>query len=392
MASSISERSTNASARARADRREADRALARYIAERDRPIGPSGADAVTVAEVLDRYGAEHAPTVADTARIGYAILALEPHVGALPVSSLTGAVCRRYAKDRGVAPGTARKELGTLQAALNFAAREGYLTAAPKVWLPSKPAPRDRWLTRDEAAALIRAARRNPKAHHLVRFILTALYTGSRSETILACGSCRTLNGGHIDTETGIMYRRAVGKAETKKRTPPIPVPRRLLAHMRRWEQNGARHVVEVEGQRVASVKRAWATAIREAGIDHATRHDLRHTAITWAMQSGVDKWEAAGFFGLTVDMIESTYGHHHPGPHAGRCRSHEPPWGFCGLRSYRGIKRCFTQKCRLKKPRNSAVLPLGAGLREAGAGGSNPLTPTTPLKGLAVISASPLF
>ena len=295
------------------DRREADRALARYIAERDRPIGPSGADTVTVAEVLDRYGAEHAPTVADTARIGYAILALEPYLGALPVSSLTGAVCRRYTKDRGVAPGTARKELGTLQAALNFAAREGYLTAAPKVWLPSKPAPRDRWLTRDEAAALIRAARRNPKAHHLIRFILTALYTGSRSETILALRFMPHFNGGHIDTETGIMYRRAVGKAETKKRTPPIPVPRRLLAHMRRWERNGARHVVEVAGQRVASVKRAWATAIREAGIDHATRHDLRHTAITWAMQSGVDKWEAAGYFGLTVDMIESTYGHHHP-------------------------------------------------------------------------------
>ena len=91
------------------DRREADRALARYIAERDRPIGPSGADAVTVAEVLDRYGAEHAPTVADTARIGYAILALEPYLGALPVSSLTGAVCRRYAKDRGRGTGNRAK-------------------------------------------------------------------------------------------------------------------------------------------------------------------------------------------------------------------------------------------------------------------------------------------
>ena len=58
------------------DRKEADRAFARYIAGRDRPIGPSGTDAITVAEVLDRYGAEHAPTVADPERIGYAILAL----------------------------------------------------------------------------------------------------------------------------------------------------------------------------------------------------------------------------------------------------------------------------------------------------------------------------
>ena len=295
------------------DRKEADRALARFIGERDRPIGPSAADAVTVAEVLDRYGAEHAPGVAAPERIGYAILALEPRLGPLPVSSLTGAVCRRYAKDRGVAPGTARKELGTLQAALNYAAREGYLTAAPKLWLPPKPAPRDRWLMRDEVAALLRAARGNPKSRHLARFILCAAYTGTRSESILGLRFVPNVNGGHVDTEAGLMYRRAAGKAETKKRTPPIPVPRRLLAHLRRWERMGFRHVVEIDGARVASVKRAWATALAAAGIEHCTRHDLRHTAITWAMQRGVDKWQAAGFFGLTLDMIESTYGHHHP-------------------------------------------------------------------------------
>ena len=30
-------------------------------------------------------------------------------------------------------------------------------------------------------------------------------------------------------------------------------------------------------------------------------------------MQRGADKWAAAGFFGLTLDVIETTYGHHHP-------------------------------------------------------------------------------
>ena len=30
-------------------------------------------------------------------------------------------------------------------------------------------------------------------------------------------------------------------------------------------------------------------------------------------MQRGVDKWQAAGYFGLSLDMIESVYGHHHP-------------------------------------------------------------------------------
>ena len=295
------------------ERREADRALARHIAEQDRPAGPTTPDKVTVAAVLDLYATEHAPTVTDPARIGYAILALEPILGALPVSSLNGAACRRYAKLRDRAPGTVRKELGVLAAALNYAAVEGILTAAPRVWLPPKPAPRDRCLTRDEVAKLLRAAYRNPKAKHLARFILTAIYTGTRSEAILSMRFMPHTKGGHVDTEAGLMHRRATGKTETKKRTPTVRLPRRLLAHLSRWERMGARHVVEIDGARVAAVKTAWSTALAEAGIDHCTRHDLRHTAITWAMQRGADKWHVAGFFGLSLDMIESVYGHHHP-------------------------------------------------------------------------------
>jgi hypothetical protein len=30
-------------------------------------------------------------------------------------------------------------------------------------------------------------------------------------------------------------------------------------------------------------------------------------------MQAGVDIWEAAGFLGMTVEMLSQRYGHHHP-------------------------------------------------------------------------------
>ena len=30
-------------------------------------------------------------------------------------------------------------------------------------------------------------------------------------------------------------------------------------------------------------------------------------------MQDGVDKWEAAGFLGMSVQMLDRVYGHHHP-------------------------------------------------------------------------------
>jgi len=30
-------------------------------------------------------------------------------------------------------------------------------------------------------------------------------------------------------------------------------------------------------------------------------------------MQAGVDKWEAVGFLGMSVEMLDQVYGHHHP-------------------------------------------------------------------------------
>ena len=35
--------------------------------------------------------------------------------------------------------------------------------------------------------------------------------------------------------------------------------------------------------------------------------------AATWLMQRGVPIWQAAGYLGMSAEMIERTYGHHHP-------------------------------------------------------------------------------
>ena len=295
------------------DRGQADRALARHIAEKDRPAGPRAAHDLTIDDALDFYGEEHGMDVRAPKTLGYSIKALRPLLGPLPVGTLTKEQCRRYARERGVKPGTVRRELGVLQAAVNHCHAQGYLLTPIKVTLPPMPAPRDRWLTRDESARLLRAAYRNPKARHLARFILVALYTGTRSNPILRMQYMPNTSGGWVDTKRGVMYRRAAGESESKKRTPPVPIPRPLLAHLHRWKRQGARYVVEVGGQRVGCLKTAWRTALEEAGIDYCRPHDLRHTAVTWAMQRGADKWAAAGYFGMTLDTLESVYGHHHP-------------------------------------------------------------------------------
>jgi integrase len=107
---------------------------------------------------------------------------------------------------------------------------------------------------------------------------------------------------------------------ETKKRQPPIRIPERLLAHMRRWARIGVSRssIVEFDGHPIKSVRKAFARAAKDAGLSGVTPHVLRHTAVTWAMQAGADPYAAADFFGMTLEVLERVYGHHHPDHHKG--------------------------------------------------------------------------
>lgn len=305
--------------------REAEAALGNYLIERsaEPPASPQSAEAVKVGDVLTWYATEHAPSVADPVRIAYCIDRLTPFFGDLPASAIRGNTCRRYAAERGkpwtnsrgetvggAGLATIRRELGCLRAALTHAEQEGYLIAAPRVWLPDKPPSRDRWLTRSEAARLLWAARHTP---HLARFILIALYTGTRRTAILRLRWMPHLAGGHIDLKAGLMYRRSATGRETNKRQTPARLPRKLLGHLRRWHRNSAEWVIEWDGKPVDGIRTSWRAAVRRSGIADARPHDLKHTAVTWAMIAGVDMHAAAGFFGTTRDVLESVYGHHHP-------------------------------------------------------------------------------
>lgn len=154
---------------------------------------------------------------------------------------------------------------------------------------------------------------------HVARFILVGLYTGSRAGAIAAASPLKPAGRSFVDLDSGIFYRLPVGKRATMKRQPPVPLPPRLLAHLRRWSRVGVAnaHFVEWRGKPVASVKTGFASAVRQAGLDltigNVTPHTLRHTAATWLMQSAVPMWEAAGFLGMSEKTLRETYGHHHP-------------------------------------------------------------------------------
>jgi integrase len=154
------------------------------------------------------------------------------------VSSIKGSTCRDFAASR-TTPSMARHELETLRAAVNYFHKEYGLDPVPAFTLPQKHRARERWLTRDEAAALLWQARRTP---HVARFILIGLYTGTRSGAILGLSWLPSIKTGWIDLEQGIMHRSGSGQRETNKRQPPVAIARQAHGPYAAVEAAGQEH------------------------------------------------------------------------------------------------------------------------------------------------------
>ena len=304
----------------------AERALALYITNKHvRAAGASKRDPgqIPIADILAIYLRDVVSRHSRPKETKSRIKALDSFFGDRLLSYVTGETCRAYVAQRST-DAAARRELEDLRAAINHHRREGLCDKIVEVVLPPERPHRQRWLTRSEAARLIRSAWRYREVQkgkqtdrrsrqHVARFILVALYTSTRASAVCGAALQATVGHGWVDLERGVFYRRPAGQRETKKRQPTIPLPDRLLAHMRRWKRSGQRFAVEWNGETVQNIKKAFTNVAADAGLDDVTPHVLRHTAATWLMQAGTDMWEAAGYLGMTIEMLSQRYGHHHP-------------------------------------------------------------------------------
>lgn len=340
---------------------EAERALAIYISEKWRPQTDHAQDQlnsqkpVGIAEVLSLYATERVPELASdpVSNAGY-IRHLNSWWGDKYVRDVRRSTCKAYVQWRTsqavlgaakvshlVSDQTARRELEVLSAAIGYWHAETPLPSRPKVWLPAKSETSREALTRTEAAALLLAARgyrRDPldgwrklegsqraNRAHLCRFILVGLYTGTRSAAICALLWAESPKQAWVDLEAGMIYRRGRQEREQRtKRRPVVKIPRRLLAHLRRWkrldEAASARRgkpvnaIIHHGGDPIATrVTKSFKAIARDASLHGPTPHWLRHTCATWLMENGADMWDAAAFTGMTTAVLEKHYGHHRP-------------------------------------------------------------------------------
>jgi integrase len=330
------------------DRAKAEKALADHIAGRHRPVfGDGHPSKVLIADVLSEYAEKHGPSLRRADLVGIAITRIDEFFADRTVATIMPASCVDYVAWRGghtnprakvnarpIKKATARRELVVLGAALAWCWKAGQLDRLVPVSLPPEAEPRERHLTQAEAVRLLAGAlgfyetrwcdiatrretrswRRMPARinRHVARFVLLALYTGTRHDALLRLQWLPNVDGGWIDLDAQVLYRRPAGAIESAKRRPPLPLPPRLLPHLRRWRALTARFVIEWKGRPVLKERRAWNTARNLAGLGpDVTPHVLRHTSATWLLQRGVSVYDVAGVLGTTEAVIRRTYGHH---------------------------------------------------------------------------------
>ena len=287
-----------------ADVKRAEGALRDYI---ERKHKPAKSEAPLLADIIATYAEEHVKHLVSGKHISYDLEKLTKWWGTKRVTDISAASCRAYVAHR-AAPVCSRRELAFLNASIqHWRANHAPMMSSPKIKLPPKPAPRQDFMTRDQAARFLWKARRTP---HLARFFLIGWYTGSRRGVITG------LKWSMIDLESGVMKRKERNAIRTKKRAPPVRIGQRLLFHLRRWKKmdGNATHVVSFRGEAIARPVRSWERIRIAAGLpEYVVPHILRHSRATHMLKQGVPLWEAANALGMSVEMLAKNYGHHSP-------------------------------------------------------------------------------
>ena len=221
----------------------------------------------------------------------------------LTLAKIRGSTCRGYVEARTAEtytkPGwkvskpikttTARRELGTLSAAVNAWHREYNLSSVPVLELPPEAKGHPDWLTESEYARLLKAAlgyrwvstdlaTRDPiweridglrvePGEQLPRFLEIAFYSGTRSAAVLDLRWRRHRIAGCIDFTTTTLFREGPEAPPSRKRQGPCRIHDRLLPLLRAWREEDAKAGIQRGVHRNGAAVRRISKGFRLAAI-----------------------------------------------------------------------------------------------------------------------------
>ena len=238
-------------------------------------VNPVEAQRITLGGLIDRYIREVLPAMKGAKEDGIRLAAMKRNsVAKLSLASLTPEAIGKYRDERlrTVAAGTVIRNLAYISSVINHARREWGVTVVnpiPLVRKPTAPKGRDRLLSDDELARLLRAleptGRRNPWMKPLVQLAL---------ETAMRRGELLSLRWSDIDLSgrTATLWQTKNGDKRV------VPLSSRAIAVLQSMPRNIGGVVFPINGFTVSA---AFDRALDRAGIRDFHFHDLRHMAVT---------------------------------------------------------------------------------------------------------------
>lgn len=247
-------------------------------------------------------------------RVKYGVQRLQPHFSCMPAERIRRSNVAVYIEKRkgdGVAPRTINRELDLLSAAFNYVrVHLEWDVQNPVAGMSLKePEGRLRWITREQADALIEEARKEPKSPHLSDFIRLALNTGCRKNELLK------LSWDRVDLKANYIRLEGENTKNGKRRAVPLnEEARQALLNRARFR---AEHCPDSSwvfshknGERVQFMQNGFHAACGRAGIADFRVHDLRHTCASWLVSAGVPLPEVRDLLGHSSIEMTERYAH----------------------------------------------------------------------------------
>lgn len=261
---------------------------------------------IAVAQIWDAYKADLGER-RQARKMNDMEKAVLPAFGHLTPDQITIADCRAYVGHRrtqGRKDGTIRSEMGAVRMAMSWGHKAGLIAKVPRMELPPVPQPRDRYLDRDEIAALIDAAG-DP---HIRLAILLMLTTAGRVGAVL------DLTWDRVDTRHRLI-RLATDDIGPRKGRATVPINDTLMAALQAAQPGAlSPYVVEYAGRKVGSIKTGFNAAVKRAEIAHCTPHDLRRSAGRLMVENGRPIEEVAQYLGhKNPHITREVYGRFSP-------------------------------------------------------------------------------
>jgi integrase len=268
-----------------------------------------------------------------------------PRLGKMRIEDVTADLCEQWftaiRSEDGLAAKTAQERLVKLGAMFDFAMRRKFARSNPArealANIGGIKAKKIRILSRDEIAAILRAAQKRRPGQHRSTWLMANCAINLAAFSGLRCGEILALRLADIDLERRVVHVRHTinawdeltsPKTESSRRTVPIPahvasmlrdwireyyVPNDRTLVFRAWRtQNGKRGgAISISNFNSGYWRPVTAAAGMDRPDDHIHFHALRHFAASWWLKNQMPIPEVSELMGHASPQVTlSIYAH----------------------------------------------------------------------------------